>query len=84
MRPSEIGDAFSCELGDLIEFKVHNIYREEDDANGAAVVIYEGLMALEFPKTSKAENIYGLMSIKVDDHDEKVSYLIIVPVKILY
>ena len=78
MRPSEIGNTFSSELGDLIESNVHNIYREENDANGAAVAIYEGLLDLEFSKTVKAENNYGLMSIKVDDHDEKVSYLITV------
>ena len=77
-RPSEIGNTFSSELGDLIESKVHTIFREEDDANGAAVIIYDGLRALGFPKTSKAENIHGLMSIKVNDLDEKVSYLITV------
>ena len=75
---SEIGSHFCSELVDLIGSKIHNIYREREAANGAALNIYEEFLDLEFPITVKDETKHGLVSIKVDDHDEKVSYLITV------
>ena len=39
---------------------------------------YEELMDSEFPYTMKIDNKHGLVSIDIDDHEEKVSYLITV------
>lgn len=75
----KIDSGFHNELDNLKAARAHYIYREELDANGAALEIYESyLLCLKDPKTVKHETRHGLLSIILEDRDEQISYSITV------